>query len=186
MEPSHVRDRGETPPLGAVPDEQTVTPAGQPVRDLIAGVQVRSAVTHVDDRGELCEIYDPAWGVLPEPVVYVYQAMVRPGKTKGWILHREQDDRLFVALGFIRIVLYDARAESPTCGRLNEIFLSERNRGLVVIPRGVFHAVQNVGSFDAYYVNMPTRAYNHRAPDKLRLPPDTDQIPFSLTLRAGG
>jgi dTDP-4-dehydrorhamnose 3,5-epimerase len=173
-------------PLGAVRDPQTVTPAGEPVRELIAGVAVRSAVTHVDDRGEICEVFDPAWGVLAEPVVYVYQAMVRPGKAKGWIVHRQQDDRLFVSLGSLRIVLYDAREGSPTQGRVNEIFLSERNRGLVVIPRGVFHAVQNVGGVDAYFVNLPTRPYVHDDPDKFRLPIDTDQIPFSLALRAGG
>ena len=171
---------------GAVRDPQTVTPTGEPVRELIAGVVVRSAITHVDDRGEVCEVFDPAWGVSADPLVYVYQAMVRPGKTKGWIVHHQQDDRIFVSLGALRIVLYDAREDSPTQGRINEIFLSERNRGLLVIPRGVFHAVQNVGAVDAYFVNVPTRAYAHQAPDKFRLPIDTDQIPFSLSLRAGG
>src|SRR5688572_12273628 len=81
-------------------DAQTVTREGEPVRELIAGVEVRTAVTHVDDRGELCEIFDPSWGVHPAPLVYVYQAMVRPGKTKGWILHEQQDDRLFLSLGY--------------------------------------------------------------------------------------
>jgi dTDP-4-dehydrorhamnose 3,5-epimerase len=186
MHRSDVQAGDDGPPLGAIRDPQSVTPAGQLVRELIAGVQVRPAVTQVDDRGELCEVFDPAWGVLPEPLVYVYQAMVRAGKTKGWIVHRQQEDRLFVALGFVRIVLYDARDESPTRGRVNEIFLSERNRGLVVIPRGVFHAVQNIGQVDAYFINLPTCAYNHGDPDKFRLPIDTDQIPFSLAARQGG
>jgi dTDP-4-dehydrorhamnose 3,5-epimerase len=172
--------------LGALADEPTVTPSGQPLTELIAGVVVRSAVTQVDDRGELCEIYDPRWGVSEAPLVYVYQSMVRPGVTKGWVVHERQDDRIFVSLGTLRIALYDAREGSPTSGRINELTLSERNRALVVIPRGVFHAVQNVGTVDAYFVNLPTRPYEHGAPDKRRLPIDTDKIPFSLARRPGG
>jgi dTDP-4-dehydrorhamnose 3,5-epimerase len=172
--------------LGARADEATVTPAGQPLRELIAGVVVRPAVTQVDDRGELCEVYDPRWGVSEAPLVYVYQSMVRPGATKGWIVHERQDDRIFVSLGTLRIVLYDAREGSPTQGRVNELVFSERNRALVVIPSGVFHAVQNVGTVDAYFVNAPTKPYDHAAPDKRRLPLDTDRIPFSLGRRSGG
>ena len=175
----------EIDPRGA-PDQQTVDEHGNRLRRLIEGVIVRPAVTQVDDRGEVCEIYDPRWGILDAPLVFVYQAMVRPGKTKGWIVHQHQDDRLFVSLGTLRIVLYDARAASPTHGQVDEIFLSERNRGLVVIPRGVYHAVQNVGTVDAYFVNTPTRPYDHANPDKTRLPLDTDQIPYSLAPRDGG
>ena len=175
-----------SPRIEAIPDRQTVTPAGEPVRALIAGVAYRPSVTHVDDRGELCEVYDPRWAVSEEPVAYVYQAMVRPGMTKGWVVHDLQDDRLWVNLGFLKIVLYDARENSPTRGTVNELFVSERNRALIVVPRCVFHAVQNVGQVDAYYMNMPTRPYDHERPDKRRLPLDTDKIPYRLDRRAGG
>jgi dTDP-4-dehydrorhamnose 3,5-epimerase len=172
--------------VGARKDHATVAEDGTPLREPIAGVVVRPAVTQMDDRGEVCEIYDLRWGVAPAPVVFVYQAMVRPGMTKGWIVHERQDDRMFVSLGYLRIVLYDAREDSPTNGRINEVYLSERNRGLLIIPQGVFHAVQNVGQVDAYFVNLPTRPYEHANPDKLRLPLDTDRIPFSLRRRQGG
>src|SRR5262245_240162 len=70
--------------LDARKDPQTVTADGQRVERLIEGVVVRNAVTHEDDRGELSEIFNPAWGVTSEPLVYVYQSMIRPGKLKGW------------------------------------------------------------------------------------------------------
>jgi len=159
-------------------DVQTVTPAGERVGRLIEGVCVRPAVTQVDERGEICEIYNPAWGVVESPLVYVYQVCVRPGRIKGWVVHRQQDDRLFASLGALKIVLFDARRESPTHRMVNEIFVGERNRALVVIPAGVFHAVQNVGATDALFVNMPTRPYDHAEPDKYRLPIDTDEIPY--------
>ena len=50
----------------------------------------------------------------------------------------------------------------------------------------MWHAVQNVGQVDAYFVNTPTRPYDHAHPDKRRLPVDSDEIPFSLTPRSGG
>jgi dTDP-4-dehydrorhamnose 3,5-epimerase len=171
---------------GARKDRATVTADGASLREPIAGVIVRSAVTQIDDRGEVCEIYDARWDVSAVPVVFVYQAMVRPGMTKGWIVHERQDDRMFVSLGYLRIVLYDAREGSPTQGRINELYLSERNRAFLTIPQGVFHAVQNVGQVDAYFVNLPTRPYDHADPDKVRLPLDTDRIPFSLARRQGG
>jgi dTDP-4-dehydrorhamnose 3,5-epimerase len=168
------------------PDPPTVDADGQPLRRLIAGVVLRPAVTQVDDRGEVCEIYDPRWGISSAPMVFAYQAMVRPGKTKAWIVHDRQDDRIFVSLGTLRIVLYDGRESSPTHGQVDEVFLSERNRGLLIIPQGVWHAVQNVGDVDAYFVNVPTQPYDHANPDKRRLPIDTDLIPVSLAPRAGG
>lgn len=166
-------------------DAQTVTPDGRVTRDLLDGVVVRMATTLADERGELCEVYNPAWGLSGEPLVYAYQVVVRPQKIKGWAVHYEQDDRMFVSLGVLKIVLYDGRAGSPTAGHVNELVLGERNRGLVIVPRGVFHAVQNVGTTDAVFINLPTRPYDHAAPDKYRLPPDTDQIPYRFQTRPG-
>jgi dTDP-4-dehydrorhamnose 3,5-epimerase len=112
-------------------------------------------------------------------------ATVRPRQIKGWIVHQIQDDRLFVAFGALKIVLYDARLDSPTYRMITENVLTERNRGSIRIPRGVFHAVQNIGDVDAVYVNCPTHPYNHADPDKFRLPPDTDEIPYSFEQRLG-
>ena len=161
-----------------VKDVQTVTPDGELVAPLIEGVRIRPAITHPDARGTVCEIYNPAWGIHEAPLVYVYQTTIRPRRVKGWVLHREQDDRLFFSLGTVKIVLYDDRPGSPTHKMLNEIYLSENNRGLITIPRGVYHALENVGETDVVFINMPTRPYNHADPDKYRLPLDTDLIPY--------
>jgi dTDP-4-dehydrorhamnose 3,5-epimerase len=96
------------------------------------------------------------------------------------VLHVEQDDRLFFGFGDLKVVLYDARSDSPSRGRLNELFFGEHNRALLRIPRGVFHAMQNVGRTDCVFVNMPTRPYRHEDPDKYRLPLDTDEIPYAF------
>jgi dTDP-4-dehydrorhamnose 3,5-epimerase len=166
--------------ISAVPERQTVTPEGRRLDHFIDGVQVRPALTHSDERGSLTEIYDPAWGFTEEPLVYVYQATVHPGQKKGWVVHREQDDRLFFSSGAAKIVLYDARPGSPTQGLVQEVFLGEVNRGLLRIPAGVVHAVVNVGPSEVRFVNMPTRAYRHERPDKQRIAPDDSAIPYDL------
>jgi dTDP-4-dehydrorhamnose 3,5-epimerase len=175
----------ETEPVGWVAgldevrrDVQTVTPAGERVDELLDGVRIRPAVTHLDSRGSVCEIYNPAWGFTEEPLVYVYQTTIRPGQVKGWVLHLEQDDRLFFSLGDAKVVLYDARSDSPTFESLNILYFGESNRALLRIPRGVYHAIQNVGRRDLVFVNTPTRPYCHAEPDKYRLPLDTDRIPY--------
>ena len=161
-------------------DPQTVTPAGERIEPTIDGVRVRPAIVQSDERGSVTEMYDPAWGFTEEPLVYVYETRVHPGQKKGWVVHFEQDDRLFFSYGSAKIVLYDARAGSPTNGLVQEVFLGTANRGLLRIPAGVVHAVVNVGPDELRFVNMPTSPYRHEAPDKYRLPADADAIPYDL------
>lgn len=162
-------------------DAQSVTPEGERLMQQIAGVELRPAVTHSDERGSICEIFSPAWGFTDEPLCYVYESTIRPGVVKGWVVHYEQDDRLFFSQGSVKIVLYDARRDSPTHGLINELFFEAHNRGLLRVPAGVVHAVQNIGWTDAQFINLPTRPYRHEAPDKARLPLDTEAIPYRFS-----
>lgn len=164
----------------AAKDRQTVTPDWQPVQPQITGVVIKRIPPLEDERGELCEVYSPSWGVHEAPLVYVYQTMIRPKKVKGWVVHEKQDDRLFISLGTLRVALFDNRPDSPTYKLLSIFTIGDRNRALVVIPRGVFHAIQNVGEADAYFINMPTLPYNHGDPDKYRLPLKNGLIPFTF------
>lgn len=150
------------------------------------GVIIRPLITHPDERGTLTEIYNPAWGISDLPMVYAYQSTIRPGKIKGWIEHHLQCDRVFPSQGHMRWVLYDNRPDSPTYRLVNEIFITEINRSLIVIPPYVFHAVQNVGMTDAVFINLPSRPYDHANPDKFRLPLNNDVIPFRFDTNSLG
>jgi dTDP-4-dehydrorhamnose 3,5-epimerase len=161
-----------------VKDLPTVSPAGERLAKRIEGVVIRRAITQTDERGTLCEILNSAWGVHPAPLVSVYQFTIRPGKVKGWHVHRLHDDRIFISRGEVRVVLYDSREDSPTFGLVNEIFRSALDRDLMVIPIGVYHAHQNCGTEDALFISMPTRAYDHADPDVYRLPVHNDVIPY--------
>ena len=165
----------------AVKDKQSVTPDGQRVGRRIVGLRLRLAITQLDRRGELVEIFNPAWKIHNAPLVYAYQGSVRPGQIKSWVVHRKQTDRIFTAAGVQRWVFFDDRKGSRTRGMLNHFTFSEANRTLLIIPVGVWHAVQNVGQTDACFINLPTHPYNHADPDKYRLPLKNDLIPFDFT-----
>lgn len=92
----------------------------------------------------------------------------------GW---RLQNHRLFAYEGVLRIVLYDARTDSASFGRLNVFHLGEHDRALLGIPAGVYHAVQNVGDHEGAFINLPSQPYLHEDPDKYRVPLENDVIP---------
>src|SRR5687768_1840802 len=101
-------------------DSQTVTPSGVSVKKRIQDLIIRPAVTQTDRRGELVEIYNPPWQLHPEPMVYAYQATIRPGAIKGWVVHKKQDDRIFTCLGVQRWVFFDNRSDSETYQMIND------------------------------------------------------------------
>jgi dTDP-4-dehydrorhamnose 3,5-epimerase len=171
--------------LPAAKEPSTVTPDSKPKQTLIAGVQIRPTVLHPDERGTSCEVYNPAWNINADPLVYVYQFTIRPSKIKGWVVHYLQTDRLFLSQGHLKAVLYDDRPDSPTYKMINEICITQENRSLLLIPPYVFHAFQNIGDHDVFLINMPTVPYNHENPDKYRLPLDTDLIPYRFDSKSG-
>ncbi len=161
-------------------DRQMSTPEGKAVRRLTHGVQIRRLITHTDARGSVFEMFDPRWGWHPDPLVFAYCFTIRPGIVKGWNLHREHEDRYALVSGEMEVVLYDPRPESPTCGEVCKVVLTQLDRCLVNIPANVWHADHNIGTVDVMVVNFPTTAYDHANPDKYRLPIDTDLIPHSF------
>ncbi len=152
----------------------------------IDGVQVRAAVTIPDERGTLTEMFNPAWNFGDEVVMYAYQFTIHPGKVKGWAVHYETDDRYFHSLGMVKLVLFDNRPESPTYKMINELFFTEFNRSHILIPKNVYHAIQNVGTTEAILVNFPSKVYDRANPDKYRLGLENDLIPYHFDQSIGG
>ena len=167
------------------PDPATVDSTGEPLAPLPHGCKFHRVPTHLDDRGSVCELFDLRWNWHPDPLVFVYSFTIRPGKVKGWGLHKIHEDRYFVLSGEMEIVFYDVRPDSPTTGQISRVVLSEYDRRLMNIPAGVWHANRNLGQKDVVVVNFPTIPYDHAHPDKYRLPLDTDQIPYKFENASG-
>jgi dTDP-4-dehydrorhamnose 3,5-epimerase len=170
----------------ATPDSATVTPDGDPLAPLPEGVRIRDLPTQVDERGCVFELYDMRWNWHPAPLVFAYTFTVRPGWVKGWGMHLRHEDRYCLLLGEMEVVLYDGREQSPTRGLVGKVQLTHYRRRLMSIPAGVWHADRNIGSTDCVAVNFPTIPFDHAAPDKYRLPIDTDQIPYRFEGVRGG
>jgi dTDP-4-dehydrorhamnose 3,5-epimerase len=152
----------------------------------IAGVKIERIPGHHDHRGSLFPFIDfatPFWADPPAPIVHGYLFTIRPGRIKGWGLHKKQADRYFVLSGSLRVVLYDARADSPDQGNVCEFFFTPQSAGLVHIPPGVWHATQNWGKTLGRVANFPTVRFNPEDPDKYRTDVHGGTVPFDWTLR---
>ena len=163
-----------------IQDVQTVTPDGESIQQIPFGVTFHDLPTQVDERGEICELFDPRWGWHMDPLVFAYSFTIRPGVIKGWGLHKKHEDRYCIYYGSMDVVLYDVRPDSPTKGLVSKIILSQYRRRLMNIPAGIWHADRNIGDTDVVVINFPTIQYDHADPDKYRLPLDTDQIPYKF------
>jgi dTDP-4-dehydrorhamnose 3,5-epimerase len=161
-------------------DRQFIDEKGNELIELIEGVKVFCPPIHIDGRGDVIEAYHPSWGISDEPLLYVYRVSILPGVVKGWIEHHTYSDRSFFSLGNFKIVLYDNRPESPTYGKVNELFAGEKKPAHIVIPPRVFHAIQNIGQSESWFINMPTKLYDFKSPDKYRLPINTSEIPYKF------
>ena len=170
----------------AVRDAPTVNAQGESLQLLPHGVSIHKVVTQVDNRGSVFELFDFRWGWNSEPLVYAYAFTVRPGIVKGWGIHEHHEDRYFLLFGEMEVVLHDARFDSPTRGIVSKVVMSEFNRFALNIPAGIWHADHNVGAKDAVVINFPTAPYEHDNPDKSRLPPNNDVIPYKFDNLRGG
>jgi dTDP-4-dehydrorhamnose 3,5-epimerase len=163
-------------------DDTPWTPSAAEFADLsmpdpIAGVRVQRLPSHRDERGELTVLLTSLRDAsLTTP--HAYHVVAEPRSIRAWVYHRRQSDRLAYVDGLFRLALYDLRPESPTLGRMNVLDVGAENRVLVTIPPYVIHGLQNRSGRAAYFVNMPTRAYDPSWPDKSRLPYGHPGIPY--------
>jgi dTDP-4-dehydrorhamnose 3,5-epimerase len=164
-------------------DHQHVTPGWQRLVREIEGVSLHEMLHVPRDHGVITEIYRPEWDPTGKPVVQVYQSRLFPGAIGAWSCHKLATDRLFVSQGHLKIVLYDGREDSPTYRTLQEYHAGDYRPAFLVLPPGVWHGVQNLGTDDAILVNLPTRGYVYEDPDHYRLPYNTPEIPYRWTAR---
>ena len=149
---------------------------------MIDGVEVKHLIKNADDRGFLMEILRPD-DPLFEHFGQSYVSLNYPGVIRAWHWHELQEDYFCCIQGMIQVPLYDMRADSATHGELNEFFMGEHNPIVLRIPRGVAHGYKTIGVVPSLLLNMPTRPFDRDRPDELRLPWNTEQIPYSWETR---
>ena len=126
----------------------------------IEGVVIRDLRRFNDSRGWLAELFrhdelDPEF----YPVM-AYTSSTSPGVTRGPHEHVDQADLFcFIGPSNFKLRLWDNRPESQTFNNVITLVVGEDNPKSVVIPKGVVHAYQNVGSVSGIVFNCPNRLY---------------------------
>jgi dTDP-4-dehydrorhamnose 3,5-epimerase len=151
------------------------------VADEIDGVWVKDLSVIPDERGRLMEILRADEDGF-EKFGQVYISTTYPGVVKAWHLHKVQDDNFCCVKGMVKLVLYDAREDSPTKGTLTEYFIGDHNPMLVRVPAGVYHGWKCISGDESIVVNIPTEPYNRESPDEYRAAWNTPDIPYSWDL----
>ncbi len=142
---------------------------------MIEGVKLKKLKVIPDERGRLMEILR-ADDELFIKFGQVYMTTTYPGVVKAWHLHKKQFDNVACLQGTIKLVLFDARKDSPTYKQINEFYLGVHNPLLVQIPPHIYHGWKCVSLEEAVVVNIPTELYNYEQPDEFRLDPHNNEL----------
>lgn len=102
------------------------------------GVRIEKLETHVDDRGELTEIFRRSWHPALEIIQWNAVAS-RSDALRGVHVHSVHDDYLVLLQGRLLLGLHDLRSDSSTsrCSALVE--LAPEAAQVAYVPRGVAH-----------------------------------------------
>ena len=149
---------------------------------MINGVLVKPLSQIPDERGKIMHMLradDPYFEQFGE----VYFSVVYPGVIKGWHLHKEMTLNYAVISGMIKLVLYDPRENSPTKGKVQELFIGEDNYVLVRIPAGIWNGFKGISVNPAMVANCATIPHD---PDEImRLDPFSKEIPYDWGIKHG-
>ena len=143
----------------------------------IAGVRVTDLKQISNDRGGLMEVQRsdepdfPGFG-------QAYVTRTLPGVIKAWYRHRHQIDQLAAVTGRVKLVLFDDRESSSSCGAVEEIMVGAPTPRLVLIPPGIWHGFQAVDGQEAVLLHLNTEPFCFESPDEERALLDDPRIPY--------
>jgi dTDP-4-dehydrorhamnose 3,5-epimerase len=106
---------------------------------MINGVKAKILKTHTDERGYFQEIIKAS-----DPIFTSFsqwsESLMHTGVIKAWHIHQKQTDYWRVPIGSIRAVLCDLRPDSSTHMAIDEYYLGDGYRPILLkIPPGVAH-----------------------------------------------
>lgn len=146
---------------------------------MIAGVTLEELVTHTDERGFFREIIRVTDDFFQDGFGQWSHSLMHPGTTKAWHVHHKQTDWWYVAIGTLKVALYDTRPDSPTRGELIEFFLGDNHPAQVIkIPPGVAHGCKAIGG-PAHLFYITSHTYDPA--DEGRIPHGDPEIGYDWT-----
>lgn len=138
----------------------------------IEGVLVKDLTVHLDDRGDVIELFSLPWVEkegFAKPV-HIYQSATDFGVVKCWHLHKIHTDQFTVSRGKIQITAVDVREHSPTFGEVNPITIGVQKPRLVKLPPGILHGWKALSFPEVVVVNFQSHIFDPE--DEYRFPWD--------------
>lgn len=133
---------------------------------MIAGVQIVPLQRFSDERGSVLLMLketDPHFVRFGE----IYFSTVYPGVVKAWKNHRRMGANYACVHGRIKVVLHDTREGSRSREQTMELHISPEEHALVVIPPGVWHGFQGIGTPVSVLANCATEPSDPAELDRL-------------------
>lgn len=149
---------------------------------MIEGVKITPLRQILDERGKIMHMLR-ADALHFIQFGEIYFSFIHPGVIKGWHIHKRMTLNYAVPIGKIKLVLYDAREDSPTKGELMEIFTGPEDYKLITIPPLIWNGTKCVSETSAIIANCATLPHD---PDEIeRLNPFDNKIPYDWSLKHG-
>jgi dTDP-4-dehydrorhamnose 3,5-epimerase len=148
----------------------------------IEGVQVIPLRRIPDERGTVMHMLrndDPHFLGFGE----IYFSTIYKHVVKGWHRHDGMSLNYACISGMIKLALFDDRTDSPSRGRLMELFIGDQNYALVQIPPGVWNGFKGMTDPHAIVANCCTHPHDPIANLTERLDPFHNHIPYDWQVR---
>jgi dTDP-4-dehydrorhamnose 3,5-epimerase len=133
-----------------------------------------------DERGTIYHMLkrtDPYFSRFGE----IYFSTVYPGVVKGWHRHKNMTLHYACIQGRVKLVIFDEREDSPTKGKLMELFLGPDDYSLVVIPPDLWNGFKGMGDEPAIIADLID--IPHDQADSIRIDPHNNHIPYDWSLK---
>ena len=147
----------------------------------IEGVVVKDLRKFNDERGWLTELFRHDELAAEFYPTMAYISATKPGVTRGPHEHVDQADLFcFIGPSNFKIRMWDNRPSSRTFNHVMTLVVGIDDPKSVLVPAGVVHAYQNVGSDQGIVINCPNRLYagagKHEEVDEIRHEDDPNTI----------
>lgn len=144
-------------------------------RPNIAGVEVTPLKQLRDQRGMVMHMLradSPSFETFGE----IYFSVVKHGVVKAWKRHHRMVQNFAVPVGEIKLVIYDDRPDSVTCGVVQEITTGVDHYGLVRIPPMLWYGFKGVAETESMIANCASIPHDPGEADRVEA--DSRLIPY--------
>lgn len=142
---------------------------------MIDGVSLVPLKQFDDERGKvmhMLRVDDKHFNEFGE----IYFSSTYPGVIKGWHRHNEMTLNYVAVSGKAKVVLYDDRQNSNTKGVIQEVYLTQENYSLLIVPPLIWNGFKGIGTQEVILANCAT--IPHSAEEIERLPYNDPYIPY--------